>query len=336
MILKIPTVPEKDTNPFVCDNCNKEFGFKSVLRKHSYSCSKQSDNGKIGRSTLGPSPLTEYCEGLRSVKKAIEYLDPEIADATPSRPQSQYYQLISKILATGPESLSDIIGYEMQHEERCSHPISEYRSKYGNGDWITDYQCIDVAPLKPEVQALLSDQNIHETEHLVAPLTPNTKFPVPVLVSSEERLQDAISILGDLPLDPAASPDEKNRSERFPVETVYQEIVSRNEVGRIRINESSLTRAGSSTATEAAYKNDFRRFALIHTGSAATVPETIVVAFGVELPSGAAVVEWLEDRNNSLKTSQNGLAIKPGPDGIEDLQEVDLQSDFAEIVYIDH
>jgi len=56
----------------------------------------------------------------------------------------------------------------------------------------------------------------------------------------------------------------------------------------------------------------------------------------VKLPSGAAVVGWLEDRNDSLNMFQNGLAIKPGPNGIEDLREVDPQSDFVEVVYIDH
>jgi hypothetical protein len=56
----------------------------------------------------------------------------------------------------------------------------------------------------------------------------------------------------------------------------------------------------------------------------------------VKLPSGAAVVEWLEDRDDIHNMFQNGLAIKPGPNGIEDLRKVDLQPDFVEIVYIDH
>ena len=330
---------KEDFNSFICDNCGEEFKFKSVLRKHSYSCSEQFDEGsreKSSRGTVVLSPLAEYCEGLRSIKKAIEYLDPEIADANPSRPQSQYYELISGFLTNRTESQVDVIGYEQQHAKRSDHSISDYRSKYGNGEWITEYQCIDVAPIKPEVQTLLSDHSTNDTGHLVAPVTPNTKIPVPVLVSSQERLQDAIAILTDLPLEPAVSAEEVNSSERFPVEKVYQEIVSRDNLDRVRVSGESFKRPSDSTATDAAYKNDFRRFALIHTGSASTVAETIVIGFGVEFPSGAAVVEWLEGKNKSIDTAQNGLAIKPGPNGIDDLREVELQSEFAEIVYIDH
>lgn len=67
---------------------------------------------------------------------------------------------------------------------------------------------------------------------------------------------------------------------------------------------------------------DLSRFQLVRHDDESGVSGTGVVAEGVEFPSGACVFEWFNDRNPDVNTTQNGLTVKPGPDGAEDLIEV--------------
>jgi hypothetical protein len=46
---------------------------------------------------------------------------------------------------------------------------------------------------------------------------------------------------------------------------------------------------------------------LIHTDDAAITSDIVVLAFGVEFPSGAVVVEWLDEETEDVDTTQNGL-----------------------------
>jgi len=46
------------------------------------------------------------------------------------------------------------------------------------------------------------------------------------------------------------------------------------------------------------------------------------IAVGVEMPSGAAVIEWLSNKRDEIHTYESGIVIQPAPEGIEDLLEV--------------
>lgn len=81
---------------------------------------------------------------------------------------------------------------------------------------------------------------------------------------------------------------------------------------------------------------NLRRFELLRTDDESGVSGTGVVASGVEFPrSGAVVFEWHNYTNPDLATTQNGLSIKPGPNGIADLIEVHGHDGKTEIRWID-
>ena len=80
---------------------------------------------------------------------------------------------------------------------------------------------------------------------------------------------------------------------------------------------------------------DGRRFRLVRDEDETGVSGTGVVAVGVEFPSGAVVFEWRNDRNDDLRTTSNGLSVKPGPDGVEDTEEVHGHGGRTRVEWID-
>jgi hypothetical protein len=77
------------------------------------------------------------------------------------------------------------------------------------------------------------------------------------------------------------------------------------------------------------------RFQLVRYEDESGVSGTGVVAEGVEFPSGACVFEWFNDENPDLDTTQNGLTVKPGPDGAEDLVEVHGHEGRTKLEWLD-
>jgi hypothetical protein len=78
-----------------------------------------------------------------------------------------------------------------------------------------------------------------------------------------------------------------------------------------------------------------RRFVMYRPKDKSGVSGEGIVTIGVETPSGTAIVEWLNDLNNQLGTTSNGFAVKPGPDGIDDLIEVHGHQGGTVVVYLD-
>lgn len=77
----------------------------------------------------------------------------------------------------------------------------------------------------------------------------------------------------------------------------------------------------------------FRRFELVRSSDPTGVSGTGVVARGIEFPTGTAVIEW--DATNHDIDAENGLAIKPGPDGVAAVLEVHGHDGATELNWLD-
>lgn len=77
----------------------------------------------------------------------------------------------------------------------------------------------------------------------------------------------------------------------------------------------------------------FRRFELVRDEDPTGVSGTGVVARGVEFPTGTAVIEW--DATNHDIDAENGLAIKPGPDGVAAVLEVHGHDGATQLNWLD-
>lgn len=78
-----------------------------------------------------------------------------------------------------------------------------------------------------------------------------------------------------------------------------------------------------------------RRFKLVRTEDASGVSGTGTVAVGVQFPDGAVVFEWLNEQNETLDATQNGLTMKQAPDGIEDTIAIHGHEGRTKIEWID-
>lgn len=78
---------------------------------------------------------------------------------------------------------------------------------------------------------------------------------------------------------------------------------------------------------------EFRRFELVRHHDPTGVSGTGVVARGIEFPSGTAVIEW--DAIDADIDAENGLAVKPGPDGVAAVLEVHGHGGSTTIRWLD-
>ena len=78
-----------------------------------------------------------------------------------------------------------------------------------------------------------------------------------------------------------------------------------------------------------------RRFRLVRHEDNTGVSGEGIVAHGVEFADGAVVLQWHNADNDRLEDIPNGMAVKPGPSGIEATREVHGHGGRTEIEWLD-
>ncbi|MGQ4555993.1 phosphoribosyltransferase family protein [Halobellus sp. GM3] len=199
----------------------------------------RTDDGKIR-----PSPLSELYEAFRGIRTAVSAtLEADSSEIDPddrSNPLVQYREVLGAFCGTTEHESGDILGYGPQHVDRVDHRVADYREHYGNGDWITAFQCIEVEPLSEAVRATLSSYDrVDNPALLVRPTTPRTGIPVPELVRTRGELARALSILARFPSEPPVERGEETQSSTFPVKTVHEAVLSETAIDPV---EADLTR----------------------------------------------------------------------------------------------
>lgn len=180
----------------------------------------------------GPEPcqLTELYEAFRSLggilEQVIESESATVPSGDLSHPLVRYQQLIGAVVTGGPDA-EIFDGYGSQHTNRVSHTVDDYRFRYGNGDWITTFQTIEVQSLRQQTRNELSSRNIvADPDMYVRPITPNGSLALPESVTSEEQLERAIRILSRFPARPTTSSEQEGSSDGIPAEALYGSIIS--------------------------------------------------------------------------------------------------------------
>jgi hypothetical protein len=202
------------------------------------------DTSSTDETEIDPCPLTELYEAFRGVRTALLMAfrsnNSDINEDDLNRPIVQYEKVLAAFVGTTDTETQEILGYGPQHVERVEHKAAEYREQYGNGEWITDYRCIDVEPLSENTRQTLSSHNLVEYPSLlVKPTTPRTELPVPELVTKDEELSRALSILTRFPHKPPTDADRNASSDRFPVREVYEATLAEADVEPVDINNQT-------------------------------------------------------------------------------------------------
>ena len=151
------------------------------------------------------NPVAENYELFRTFASLLERLIESEQTAyrvDGDHPINQWRSEINDIVfGSGPTE--DSPNYGEQQGSRNPHTMSEYREAFGNGDTVMQYQTVQAEQLAGDDAAVLIEQQIIDPdEHVFIPVTPDSGTPLPLAVSSEQELDEAVALLEEFPPEP--------------------------------------------------------------------------------------------------------------------------------------
>ena len=270
-----------DETQHICPDCGKQFKFERVLNKHRYSCDGTTQNNTaVGIKShekggdISPCALTEYYEAIRSVRTVLKRLYPKVTSDDYEDPLVQYYTILNSVINNQYLDEDVAAGYGPQHVDRVPHSVGDYRDRYGNGEWITEYQTITTASLPASLQERVSTELTDQALHVVRPVVPTTNTPLPVVVESEAELQEALALLAELPAEPSTTTAKTRIERQYPVEKTYHALTEKKEIEPVAIPEptrqshsdGSDTRRSTEQRTDSDNRTPTRLIAFGHVG----------------------------------------------------------------------
>ena len=225
------------------------------------SASGHTDSSDPQEREISINTLSEYYESLRSVRKVLSVTLQ--ADANPIAPDDlthplvQYYTMLDACLTFGVSEVN-FSGYGLQHRSRLEFSVDDYRAKFGDGQWVRNYQMIDVRPFHSETEAWLNEcRLLNDGEKLIRPVMPGSEHPLPEFVETKEELKMALTELSKLPAYPELPVDPSVTDRRIPIRELYSYIFSREladehtlESGEIEVMDDPDPRSFESPVTE--------------------------------------------------------------------------------------
>nr|WP_281361551.1 DUF5797 family protein [Natronomonas gomsonensis] len=160
---------------------------------------------EVDSSSVAPNELAEYYELFRTFASLLERLiesDQTAYRASGDHPINQWRAEVNDIVfGSGPTE--DSPNYGEQQRSRNLHTMSEYREAFGNGETVTQYQSVQAEQLSGDDAAVLIEQQVIDPdEHVFLPVAPDSGIPLPLVVSSEEELDEASALLQEFPPEP--------------------------------------------------------------------------------------------------------------------------------------
>jgi len=168
------------------------------------------------KADFAPNELAEYYDTiglLWSILDRLLELDDLRHLNTTQKTLKEWYEAVHE--QWSGDGVQNAPSYGVQQYSRNSFTMSDYRDVFGNEDRVTEFHCIDVKPLSPTEQQVLTEQGIiNEKEKLKVPVAPKSGERLPLIVNNRKDLQKAKKLLAELPEWPTA--DEPSESEAAP------------------------------------------------------------------------------------------------------------------------
>ncbi|WP_254863094.1 DEAD/DEAH box helicase family protein [Halovivax gelatinilyticus] len=147
--------------------------------------------GKDG--AVAPSELTELYEVFHSYRKLVDTLIE--ASGIEEGPMVTWRDTLVSFLDSGLEGWDS--GYGPQQLNRSGIISKDYRSDFGNGKRVTEFQVIETASPSPLLDGILSHFDDHERK--MVPVVPSSGTALPVIVETESALTEAQELLEKFP-----------------------------------------------------------------------------------------------------------------------------------------
>ncbi len=217
----------KQWDDVLCLSATPQTTVQKTTSEHE--AQEKSTDSEIAEIEVTANPLSEFYEAFRIIGSIIEtVLEHEatsVSTTDESEPIVQYHAVIQTIISDSDHLPADTSGYGSQQATRTDFQMTQYREAFGNGDWVTEFQCIDVEPLKDRTQQRLSEYEIVDTPSLlIRPIAPTSEQPIPESVADFEDLQRALELLTEFPAVPAAPADDVGSNISLPIHDIYISI----------------------------------------------------------------------------------------------------------------
>lgn len=164
-----------------------------------------------GSSTeLSASPLAEYYEVFRTFESFLgRIIESDQTPYTPEgdHPLNKWRDTIGDVIF-GSGLNDDSPCYGEQQGKKNAVKMDEYRRAFGDGNTVTEYQCIPVSALSNHTD--LEHRLLNPDEEVYIPVTPKSNTRLPVSITSETELEDAIKLLQEFPSEPALAPESES------------------------------------------------------------------------------------------------------------------------------
>lgn len=172
-----------------------------------------SQTEKTSTRKIVQNELSERLELVRNLETLctavldarLEQLDGQDTDS----PMARWSEMVTEFWQGVPIQNG---GYKSQHKERNAFSIEEYRDEFGNGTWVTEFGCVRVGQPSPTMSALFGSLLDEDRNEFYLPVDEKTGEVFPVIVDTEEELEQAKKMLSRLPSQPAVSRAEDSTS----------------------------------------------------------------------------------------------------------------------------
>jgi len=166
------------------------------------------------------NPLAEYYEVFRTFASLLERLVESEQTAyrvDGNDPMNRWRAKVNNVIF-GDGLTEDSPSYAQQQGSRNPHKMVEYRQAFGDGENVTEYQSTETKRLNDEdAAALIEPDVIDPDQQIYLPVAPHSGVPLPITVSSDDELDEAIALLQEFPSKP--EPASSEQSESQPTET---------------------------------------------------------------------------------------------------------------------
>jgi very-short-patch-repair endonuclease/ribosomal protein S27E len=170
--------------------------------------SREETTEREADQAVEPNALAEYYELFRTFDAILERLiesDQTRYRVDGDRPMNQWHSEVHDTMF-GSGLTEDSPNYGQQQGERNPCKMSEYRETFGDGETVTEYQIVQAEQLSGDDTAVLIEQQVIDSDDQVfLPVAPQSDVPLPVAVSSEEELEEALTLLQEFPPEPDAA-----------------------------------------------------------------------------------------------------------------------------------
>ncbi|WP_436926023.1 homing endonuclease associated repeat-containing protein [Halosimplex amylolyticum] len=187
----------------------------SAVSPTETSSTREEQKLSKGTATVAQNELSEWYELVRYLNNlCTAILDVRQNQLNGEDMDDPMVQWAAKVAEFWQGEAVQNEGYGTQQAERNSFSMQEYREMFGDGNWVTRFECVQTRQPNPTMRALYGTLLDDGPSEIYLPVDTQTGDIFPVIVDTEEELDRAVKMLDRLPTKPASAETDTSEEPR--------------------------------------------------------------------------------------------------------------------------